>query len=45
MLEKERQRSVELERQLAAMPNYTSTFVIIAIIAAIVGFVIAQNFK
>jgi len=45
LLEKERQRSVELERQLAAKPNYTSTFIIIAIIAAIVGFVIAQIFK
>lgn len=45
LLEKERQRSVELERQLAAKPNYTSTFIIIAIIAAIVGFVLAQLFK
>ena len=42
LLEKERQRSVELERQLAAKPNYTSTFIIIAIVAAILGFVLAH---
>ena len=42
LLEKERQRSVELERQLAAKPNYTSTFIIIAIVAAIVGFILSR---
>ena len=42
LLEKERKRSVELERQLAAKPNYTATFIIIAIIASIVGFIIAM---
>lgn len=45
LLEKERQHSRELERQLAAKPNYTSTFIIIAIIAAIVGFILAQIIK
>ena len=45
LLEKERQHSRELERQLAAKPNYMSTFIIIAIIAAIIGFIIAQFFK
>ena len=44
MLEKERQRSVELERQLASKPSYTS-IIIIAFIASIVGFIIAQLFK
>ena len=42
LLEKELQRSVELERQLAAKPNYTSTFIIIAIVAAIVGFILSR---
>ena len=42
LLEKERQRSVELERQLAAKTNYTSTFIIIAIVAAIVGFILSR---
>ena len=45
LLEKERQHSRELERQLAVKPNYTSTFIIIAIIAAIFGFILAQIFK
>lgn len=45
LLEKERQHSRELERQLATKPNYMSTFIIIAIIAAIVGFIVAQMFK
>ena len=45
LLEKERQRSVELERQLAAKPNYTSVFIVIAIIAAAVGYIIAQILK
>lgn len=45
LLEKERQHRIELERQLASKPNYTATFIIIAIIAAIVGFVIAQLLK
>ena len=45
LLEKERQHSRELERQLTAKPNYMSTFIIIAIIAAIIGFIIAQFFK
>lgn len=45
LFEKERQHSRELERQLATKPNYMSTFIIIAIIAAIVGFIVAQMFK
>jgi hypothetical protein len=45
LLEKERQHSRELERQLATKPNFMSTFIIIAIIAAIVGFIVAQIFK
>lgn len=45
LLEKERQHSRELERQLAAKPNYMSTFIIIAIIAAILGFILAQIIK
>ena len=35
----------ELERQLAAKPNHMSTFIIIAIIAAILGFILAQIIK
>lgn len=42
LLETERKRSIELERKLAAKPNYTATFVIIAIVAAIVGFILAH---
>ncbi len=45
LLEAERKRSVELERQLAAKPNYTSIFIIIAIVAALVGFITAQILK
>ena len=45
LLEKERQHSVELERQLAAKPNYTSIFIIIAIVAALIGFIIAHILK
>lgn len=45
LLEKERQHSRDLERKLAAKPNYMSTFIIIAIIAAIIGFIIAQFLK
>ena len=45
LLEKERLHSRELERQLAAKPNYMSTFIIIAIIAAILGFILAQIIK
>ena len=45
LLEKERQHSRELERQLATKANYMSTFIIMAIIAAIVGFIVAQMFK
>ena len=45
LLEKERQQSRELERKLAAKPNYMSTFIIIAIIAAIIGFILAQFLK
>ena len=45
LLEKERQHSRELERKLAAKPNYMSTFIIIAIIAAIFGFILAQIIK
>lgn len=41
-LETERKRCIELERKLAAKPNYTATFVIIAIVAAIVGFILAH---
>lgn len=42
LLETERKRCIELERKLAAKPNYTATFVIIAIVAAIVGFILAH---
>ncbi len=45
LLEKERQHSRELERQLASKPNYTTTFIIIAIIATVVGFILAQIMK
>ena len=45
LLEKERQHSRELERKVAAKPNYMSTFIIIAIIAAIIGFILAQFLK
>ena len=45
LLEKERQHSRDLERKLAAKPNYMSTFIIIAIIAAIFGFILAQIIK
>lgn len=45
LLEKERQHSRELECKLAAKPNYMSTFIIIAIIAAIIGFILAQFLK
>ena len=45
LLEKERQHSRDLERKLAAKPNYMSTFIIIAIIAAIIGFILAQFLK
>ena len=38
----ERKRSIEWERKLAAKPSYTATFVIIAIVAAIVGFILAH---
>ena len=41
-VEKERQHNRDLERQLASKSNYTSTFIIIAIIALIIGFIIAQ---
>ena len=45
LLEKERLHSRDLERKLAAKPNYMSTFIIIAIIAAIFGFILAQIIK
>ena len=45
LLERERQHSRELERQLASKPNYTTTFIIIAIIATVVGFILAQIMK
>lgn len=45
MLEKERQRSLGLERQLADRPHHTATFIFIAVIAAVVGFAIAQIFR
>lgn len=45
LLEKERQHSRDLERQLASKPNYTTTFIIIAIIATVVGFILAQIMK
>ena len=40
-LEKERQRSMDLERRLAATPSHTSTYIIIAIVAVIIGYIIA----
>ena len=45
LLERERQHSRELERQLASKPNNTTTFIIIAIIATVVGFILAQIMK
>lgn len=45
LLERERQHSRELERQLASKPNYTTTFIIIAVIATVVGFILAQIMK
>lgn len=45
LLEKERQHSRDLESQLASKPNYTTTFIIIAIIATVVGFILAQIMK
>ena len=45
LLERERQHSRELERQLASKPNYTTTLIIIAIIATVVGFILAQIMK
>ena len=44
-LEKERQRSMDLERRLAATPSHTSTYIIIAIIAVIIGYIIATFLK
>ena len=44
-LEKERQRSMDLERRLAATPSHTSTYIIIAIVAVIIGYIIAVFLK
>ena len=44
-LEKERQRSMDLERRLAATPSHTSTYIIIAIVAVIIGYIIATFLK
>lgn len=41
LLEKERQRSMDLEKRLAATPSHTSTYIIIAIVAVIIGYIIA----
>lgn len=41
LLEKERQRSMDLQRQLSSNPNNTFIFIIIALVAAFIGFVIA----
>lgn len=41
LLEKERQRSMDLERRLSATPSHTSTYIIIAIVAVIIGYIIA----
>lgn len=45
LLEKERQHSRDLERQLDSRPNSTSIYLIIAVIAIVIGFIIAQIFK
>ena len=44
-LEKERLRSMDLERRLAATPSHTSTYIIIAIVAVIIGYIIAVFLK
>ena len=44
-LEKERQRSMDLEKRLAATPSHTSTYIIIAIVAVIFGYIIATFLK
>jgi len=44
-LEKERQRSMELEKRLAASSSHTSTYIIIAIVAVIIGYIIATFLK
>lgn len=44
-LEKERQRSMDLEKRLAATPSHTSTYIIIAIVAVIIGYIIATFLK
>ena len=44
-LEKERQRSMDLERRLAATPSHTSTYIIIAIVAVIIGYIIATYLR
>lgn len=41
LLEKERQRNMDLEKRLAATPSHTSTYIIIAIVAVIIGYIIA----
>ena len=45
LLEKERQHSRDLERRLDSRPNSTSIYLIIAVIAIVIGFIIAQIFK
>ena len=45
LLEKERQRSMDLEKRLAATPSHTSTYIIIAIVAVIIGYIIATFLK
>ena len=45
LLEKERQHSRDLERRLDSRPNITSIYLIIAVIAIVIGFIIAQIFK
>lgn len=42
LLEKERQHSRELERQLSEKPNHTTAYIIIAVVAAILGFILAH---
>ena len=44
LLEKERQRTLNLERELASKGNNVSIFIIIAILAAIVGFIFSFIF-
>ena len=45
LLEKERQRNMDLERRLASTSSHTSTYIIIAVVAVIIGYIIATFLK